>query len=101
MGRNLIGDRFRYQFLTEDGKVRTIMIEDWEIYMLYRNCLELYHDRNVALQKVKAKYMSFADKDTYFFMGTSFQWHMKKAPDPYLIIGVCPATKHAQLVLDL
>lgn len=30
---------FRYKFTTDDGQTRDLMIEDWEVGMLYWNCL--------------------------------------------------------------
>lgn len=80
--------KFSYVFTTEDGKQRTLMIEDWEIGMLYRKAFQQYKDEEVACQKVKEKYLKMAEEDIYLFLGTSFEWHMKNAPDPYLIIGV-------------
>jgi len=32
--------KFSYHFIDEHGKTSTLMIEDWEIGQLYRNCLE-------------------------------------------------------------
>ena len=80
--------KFSYIFTTEDGKKRTLMIEDWEIGMLYRNIFQQYKDEVVACQKVREKYLNMAREDIYLFLGTSYEWHMKNAPDPYLIIGV-------------
>jgi len=48
---------FFYVFETDDGIRRTMMIEDWEIGMLYLNALEsAAGDEAVACQKVKEKY---------------------------------------------
>lgn len=80
--------KFSYIFTTEDGKQRTLMIEDWEIGMLYRKVFLQYHNEEIACQKVKEKYLKMAEGDIHLFLGTSFEWHMKNAPDPYLIIGV-------------
>ena len=42
-----------------------------------------------ACESVKNKYMEYVkERDVYFFLGTSYQWQKKNAPDPYLIIGV-------------
>ena len=94
--------KFSYVFTTEDGKQRTLMIEDWEIGMLYRNVLQKYKSEAIACQKVKEKYLKMAKDDIYLFLGTSYEWHMKNAPDPYLIIGVfAPPKKDAiQTQLD-
>lgn len=80
--------KFSYVFTTEDGKQRKLMIEDWEIGMLYRKMFQRYQNEEVACQKVREKYLKMAEEDLYLFLGTSYEWHMKNAPDPYLIIGV-------------
>lgn len=92
--------KFRYIFKTKDGIVRKIMIEDWELGALFRK----YSDENIAVEKVIQKYKGFIEKDIYFFMGTSFEWHKKNGTDPYLIIGVFYPPKMpntTQLCLDL
>lgn len=81
--------KFSYIFTTEDGKERKIMIEDWELGMLYWNCLEKYgHDENIACEKVRHKYFDdFAKtKDLYFFMGTTLKFH-NLGTNPFIIIG--------------
>ncbi len=94
--------KFSYVFTTEDGKQRTLMIEDWETGMLYRKVFQKYMDEEIACQKVKEKYLKMAEDNLYLFLGTSYEWHMKNAPDPYLIIGVfAPPKKDAiQTQLD-
>ena len=94
--------KFSYVFTTEDGKQRTLMIEDWETGMLYRNVFLDCHNEETACQKVREKYLNMAKENIYLFLGTSFEWHMKNAPDPYLIIGVfAPPKKEAiQTLLD-
>lgn len=80
--------KFKYVFLTEDGIERRLMIEDWEIGMLYRNCRKDYPPE-IACQKVRDKYMKIArDRDVYLFLGTTYQWHVRKSLDPYIIVGV-------------
>ncbi|WP_222596902.1 hypothetical protein [Chitinophaga pinensis] len=66
------------------------MIEDWEIGALYWNCLKSTNgNEEEALQKVKAKYEDeFKEKDLHFFMGTTKQWHIRRATNPFVIIGV-------------
>ena len=76
--------KFRYVFKTQDGNVRKLMIEDWELGALFRK----YSDQNKAVEKVMEKYRSFIHKDPYLFLGTTFEWQKKNSPDPYLIIGV-------------
>ena len=66
------------------------MIEDWEIGALYWNCLKAAEGNEaVALEKVKQKYEDeFKDKDVHFFLGTTKEWHMRRAKNPFVIIGV-------------
>lgn len=84
--------KYSYRFLSEgDTKPRTLMIEDWEIGMLYWNCLRQCHgDERQANRLVKQKY--FDDfcfkKDLHLFLGTTLQYHARNAPDPFVIIGV-------------
>lgn len=85
---------FRYEFEDDQGNVSTLMIEDWEIGMLYWNCLKRHNNnQNEAIEDVKKKYMiDFAKKDLYFFMGTTKKFH-NVAPNPFIIIGVLPLPK--------
>lgn len=81
--------KFSYIFETEDGIRRTLMIEDWEVGMLYLNSLKKANgDEATALQKVKEKYFNdfTQNKDLYFFMGTTLKFH-NIAQNPFIIIG--------------
>ncbi|MCL2153300.1 MAG: hypothetical protein FWH57_10160 [Oscillospiraceae bacterium] len=80
--------KFSYRFEDETGKQSTMMIEDWEIGMLYFNCLKRAKgDENVATTKVREKYYDdFIKKDLHFFLGTTKQFH-NVAPNPFIIIG--------------
>jgi len=67
--------KFSYDFLCEMAgcKGHKMMIEDWEVYELYRRMRDDYHDEAIACQKVKDKFygeICREDKDTYFFVGT-------------------------------
>jgi len=86
--------RFRYEFEDDQGKNATVMIEDWEIGMLYWNCLCRHkNDQQAAIEDVRKKYYDeYMQKDLYFFMGTSKQYH-NVSPNPFLIIGVFPLPK--------
>ena len=81
--------KFSYQFEDDSGKQSKMMIEDWEIGMLYFNCLwRANNDEVVATEKVKEKYLnSFLKRDLYFFLGTTKKFH-NIAPNPFIIIGV-------------
>ncbi|MDF1814415.1 MAG: hypothetical protein P1V20_19575 [Verrucomicrobiales bacterium] len=87
--------KFRYQFETEDGKTPRLLIEDWEIGALYWNCLRNANgDEKVAVEKVKQKYwdefVNKASLNTHLILGTTLEHHNKKAPNPFVIIGVLP-----------
>ncbi|QES88753.1 hypothetical protein [Rhizosphaericola mali] len=96
--------KFSYKFKDETGKVRTLMIEDWETGMLYFNCLKKFdgYDREaLACEQVRQKYFDdFAKtKDLYFFLGTSYKFHMQKAHNPFIIIGTFSPKRESQLAL--
>lgn len=81
--------KFSYKFLTDDGKWRTLMIEDWEIVELYRNCIKKGDSEMIACQKVCDKYMNIAkQRDVYFFLGTIYKWQKMNATNPFVIIGI-------------
>lgn len=85
--------KFYYRFKTNDGKERRLMIEDWEIGMLYLHCLK-GASPEVAIDKVREKYTGFITKnEVYLLLGTQYKWQNKKAPNPYVIIGVVAAPK--------
>lgn len=81
--------KFYYCFEDDTGKASTLMIEDWEIGMLYFHCLESANgDERIAIRKVKEKYFDyFISRDIYFFLGTTKQYH-NTAKNPFIIIGV-------------
>lgn len=84
--------KFFYVFTTDDGIERRLMIEDWEIGMLYWNTLKRADgDEVIACQKVKERYFDdFAKrKDLYLFLGTSLSYHLR-SNNPFMIIGVFP-----------
>ena len=66
-------------------------IEDWEIGALYWNCLRRNNnDEDAANEQVKEKYWDefVVKNDLHFFLGTTLQFHSKKALNPFMIIGV-------------
>ena len=81
--------KFSYTFQDEKGKTSTLMIEDWEIGMLYWNCLkQTKGDEKKAVALVKEKYFNkFLTKDLFLFLGTTKQYH-GWAKNPFVIIGV-------------
>lgn len=102
--RNLVKKlpyKFSYRFFSEgDKEPRKMMIEDWEIGALFWNCLyRTDGNEQAALELVKQKYLDeFAEKDLYFFVGTTFKFH-NVAPNPFVIIGVFYPPKTPQLAL--
>ncbi|EPR67439.1 hypothetical protein [Cyclobacterium qasimii] len=83
--------KFKYEFEDDEGRVSKLMIEDWEIGQLYWNCLrDANGNPEIAKEKVRMKYETdfLANKDIYFFMGTTKEWHMRRAKNPFVIIGV-------------
>lgn len=93
--------KFYYIFEDDEGVSSKLMIEDWEIFELYKNCQRTYQDENIALQKVKEQYFNnfVQEKDIYLFLGTTMQWHRRRATNPFVIIGVFYPKKEVQLSL--
>lgn len=92
--------KFYYTFEDEAGKRARLMIEDWEIGQLYWNCLKASKgDASVAVEKVKEKYDTLFrnERDIYLFLGTTKQWHRRRAKNPFVIIGVFYPKKETQL----
>lgn len=83
-----------------------MMIEDWEIGMLYFSCLSRAGgDESVAISKVKEKYLdSFLKRDLYFILGTTKKIH-NVAPYPFIIVGVfyppMPSPNKQMTIFDL
>ncbi len=99
--------KFFYKFTDETGKQRRLMIEDWEIGQLYWNCLrdakkagapDETTAEEMALQKVEEKYYNdfTENKDLYLFVGTTKEWHNRRALNPFVIIGVFYPMKEVQ-----
>lgn len=80
--------KFSYRFKDDAGLKSKLMIEDWEIGQLYWNC-ERRYGKVEAIEKVRQKYMDdfVKTKDLYLFLGTTYAWHIRKAPNPFVIIG--------------
>lgn len=92
--------KFSYRFKDDAGTESKLMIEDWEIGQLYWNCLERY-GKDQAVAKVREKYFDdFArTKDLHLFMGTTYEWHIRKAKNPFIIIGTFHAPHVTQTSL--
>lgn len=95
--------KFYYIFEDDEGVSSRLMIEDWEIFQLYWNCLKVSNgNKKSAVEKVKQKYFhSFTKKhDIYLFLGTTMQWHRRRATNPFVIVGVFYPLKEEQLSLN-
>jgi hypothetical protein len=96
--------KFYYDFIDENDKPSKMMIEDWEIGELFWKCLkDSQGDEETAIAKVKKKYFdTFNQKnDIYLFLGTTKQWHTRRSPNPFVIIGVFYPLKNPDTQLDL
>lgn len=94
--------KFKYKFEDETGKISNLMIEDWEIGQLYWNCLKSTDgDVPLALEKVRQQYETnfINNKDLYFFLGTTKEWHTRRSKNPFVIIGVFYPKKETQTQL--
>ncbi len=95
--------KFSYRFEDETGKVRKLMIEDWEIGALYWNCMvRSGGDEQEALRLVRKKYEEeFLTRcDVTLFLGTTLAFHAKNAPNPFVIIGVFYPRRRDQLKMS-
>jgi hypothetical protein len=82
--------KFSYQFIDEDDRIATLMIEDWELGQLYWKSLARHEgDEFKACADVRKKYFDdfVKTKDLYLFLGTSQQYHFV-GPNPFMIIGI-------------
>lgn len=96
--------KFSYTFEDDEGVSSTLMIEDWEIFQLYWNCLRNANgNEEEALKKVRQKYFdAFVNQhDIYLFLGTTMQWHRRRANNPFVIIGTFHPKIEQQFSLDL
>lgn len=82
---------FRFIFEDERGKTHKLMIEDWEVHALYRNCRKQGLSKQEAANEVIKKYRSLTS-DPYkwcFIMGTIHDNQLKyKTATPWAIIGL-------------
>ena len=81
--------KFSYKFTCHDNNCRghKIMIEDWEVYALYRKLFKKTNSKDIAIEKVKQKYLEELPTkcDLYFLMGTTRKDHHRGT---FLIIGL-------------
>tara|TARA_R110000868_G_scaffold410732_2_gene700044 strand:- start:248 stop:1063 length:816 start_codon:yes stop_codon:yes gene_type:complete len=95
--------KFYYVFEDDEGASSKLMIEDWEVFELYKNCFNRTLNQKKAIELVKKKYYDeFINKnDIYLFLGTTMQWHRRRATNPFVIIGVFYPLIEQQFRLDL
>ena len=82
--------KFSYILKDKNCKKSKMMIEDWEIGQLFWNTLKRHEgNEEKACEDVRKKYYDdFAKtKDLYLFLGTTYIFHMRKASNPFVIIG--------------
>ena len=92
---------YKFFYCLEDIKGRSsrMQVIDWEIGQLYWNCLKGSTSEEMALRKVKEKYIGeFSIKDIHLFLGTTKNYHLW-GNNPFLIIGVFPVPYENQLEL--
>ncbi len=93
--------KFSYTIEDDEGKISTMMIEDWEIGELYWNCLKSSISARDAADKVRHKYFAeFAKKDIHLYLGTTRKYN-GWANNPFVIIGVFYPPVKLQEELDL
>ncbi len=94
---------FKYKFLSEgDERPRELTIRDWEIGTLFWKCLkQAQGDENEAKKLVRKKYFDefVEQKDILLFLGTTYEFHMRRVENPFIIIGVFYPPKTPQLSL--
>ncbi len=91
--------KFFYRFIDDTGVESKLMIEDWEIGALYWNCLKSADgNESIALKKVREQYEDnfIKNKDLYLFLGTTKEWHRRRANNPFVIIGIFYPKKEIQ-----
>lgn len=95
--------KFSYVFEDDNGRQSTLMNEDWEVGALYWNCLKRNSgDEQKALIDVREKFLDefVTNKDLYVYLGTTLQWHRRKATNPFVIIGTFYPPKENQMSFD-
>ncbi len=91
--------KFRYVFeCNGDAKPHEIMIEDWELGVLFLNEASRLGSDEAAAESVKKKFLGElcrADKDMRFFMGTTFPFNT------WLVLGIFWPPKRTAEQLEL
>ncbi|QED23014.1 hypothetical protein [Candidatus Deianiraea vastatrix] len=82
--------KFYYKFEDDAGNISRLQIIDWEIGELTRKLLTHYGNNYKLIKDIlRHKYFTAMQKrDVYLFLGTSREWHIRKSPNPFMIIGI-------------
>ncbi len=82
--------KFYYHFKDAVGKESRLMIEDWEIGQLFWKCFKRKGNEEEALKDITKKYQEefLSKKDILLFLGTTLEFHRRKARNPFVITGV-------------
>ena len=97
---------YKFQYVFQDDpadRPYKLMIEDWEIGVLYWKMYDKFKDETIAIEKVREKYFLYfvenPKRELYFFMGTTLEHH--KSPSPFVIIGVYSTPKRPETTMSL
>ena len=89
--------KFRYKFECSDStRPHELMIEDWELGVLFFKELERLGDEKSAIDSVRHKYLNDLcsyKRDTYFYVGTRFPYNK------WIVLGVYYPPKERQTPL--
>lgn len=82
--------KFYYKFEDREGKISRLQIIDWEIGERTRTLLTHYGNNYQLIKDIlRHKYFTAMQKrDVYLFLGTRREWHIRKSPNPFMIIGI-------------
>jgi hypothetical protein len=94
--------KFSYKFIDNNDVESTLMIEDWEIGALYWNLSKNYKDEKIICDKVKSKYLKYANQEEYaleLFLGTTKEHDgsYKKSKNPFIIVGIFTPKANKQI----
>lgn len=82
--------KFFYKFTDIYGISSRLQIIDWEISELTRKLFRQYKNDILKIKSIlRQKYFyDMLNKDIYLFLGTNKQWHIRKSPNPFMIISI-------------
>jgi len=93
---------FCYEFKESQGVKSKMRVLDWGIHQLYWNCFDDSNDEKIAVDKVLEKMNDLAKKDFHLILGTTLQYHRRKATNPFTIVGLFyPPKDEQQNIFDV